>query len=314
VVRFESAVPVALDVRGGASGTFDTASLGLDATFGRRSALFFAGGSLYGLDAARGIRTRLREEGVGDRVFGNPNAIVRLSGAILFDLPPRRSPLPDYARLGYEAARAAASGPVPEGSVGAGAGARVAKYRGRAGSCPGGIGSYALRSSTGRWVGALLVVNAVGAVRDPEAGRWVRTARDRRGRPTPPTFGRADRSGDAGTTLALVATDEALDRRELFRVALRAHDGIARAVWPSHTAGEGDLAFAASTRERSARDPSPGDSRRAEEVAALAERAVAAAAVRAVRFARREPDREALLSASGRRPGRAGGPYPSAPG
>jgi D-aminopeptidase len=79
-VVFDRAAPAVVDVRGGASGTYDTASLSLEATFGRRWALFVAGGSLYGLDAARGIRTRLLEEGKGTRAFGNRRPLVPLSG------------------------------------------------------------------------------------------------------------------------------------------------------------------------------------------------------------------------------------------
>jgi L-aminopeptidase/D-esterase-like protein len=285
---FDRPSPVAIDVRGGASGTFDTASLALDATFGRRSALFFSGGSLYGLDAARGIRVRLLEEGFGDRVFDNPNPIVRISGAILFDLPPRSGPIPDYLPLGYEAARTARSGRVMEGRVGAGAGARVAKYRGRDGARPGGVGWSAVRSRRDAWVGALAVANSVGAVRDPDSGRWLAVARDRSGRTRPPDPRRGRRllasrsSGAAGTTLVAVVTDEALPRRALHRVALRAHDAIARLIWPAHTAAEGDVAFAVSTRE--ATQPRDESERvdRWDRVAALAEAAVARALARAV--------------------------------
>src|SRR5208282_1638653 len=76
VVRFDSAVPTVVDVRGGASATYDTASLSLDSTFGRRWAVFFSGGSLFGLDAARGIRTRILETRGGHSAFRNPNRVV----------------------------------------------------------------------------------------------------------------------------------------------------------------------------------------------------------------------------------------------
>ncbi|MGA8302453.1 MAG: P1 family peptidase, partial [Thermoplasmata archaeon] len=131
VTLFDAPAPTVIDVRGGASATYDTASLSLDATFGRRWAIFFAGGSLYGLDAARGVRTRILETGGGHRAFQNPIPVVPISGAALFDLPQDMEELPDYLPLGYEAARRASRDAVAVGRFGAGAGATVGKYRGR---------------------------------------------------------------------------------------------------------------------------------------------------------------------------------------
>ncbi|HTT26598.1 MAG TPA: P1 family peptidase, partial [Thermoplasmata archaeon] len=127
-VLFGAARPTVIEVRGGASCTYDTASLALDATFGRRWALFLAGGSIFGLDAARGVRTRVLEEGGGHRAFRNPNVVVPISGATLFDLPRTRRPVPDYLPIGYHAAAAAGRAPVRAGRVGAGTGATVGKY------------------------------------------------------------------------------------------------------------------------------------------------------------------------------------------
>ncbi len=250
VVRFDRARPVVVDVRGGASATYDIGSLSLAATYGRRWAIFFAGGSVFGLDAARGVRTRLLEEGDGHRAFANPNAILPITGAALFDLPTRTSPIPDYLPLGYAASRAASHAPFPDGATGAGAGASVGKYRGRSRASPGGLGAVAARSPWGR-VGALVVVNAVGAVRDPTTGAWVAGARDRRGAIDPPD-GRGDRRrpGDSHTTLALVVTELVLGRPALARVAEIAAGGLARAVVPYATSLDGDLLFVASREAR----------------------------------------------------------------
>jgi len=130
-VLFDTAVPTVVEVRGGASATYDIASLSLDSTFGRRWALFFAGGSLFGLDAARGVRLRVLEQGGGHRAFSNPNLVAPVSGAALFDLPREKGPIPDYLPLGYEAAVRANRSEFAIGRVGAGAGATVGKYLGR---------------------------------------------------------------------------------------------------------------------------------------------------------------------------------------
>ncbi len=247
VVRFETAAPTVVDVRGGASATYDTASLALEATFGRRWAIFFAGGSLFGLDAARGVRTRVLETGGGRSAFRNPNRVAPISGAALFDLPTTEGPLPEYTVLGYEAARTAGRGPVAQGRVGAGAGALVGKYLGREHAMHGGIGSAARRIPGGGTVGAIVAVNAVGAVRDPATSAWVAGARTPGGRIAPPALGRPAGEAHRGTTLTLVATDLVVDRPTLARVASIVHAGLGRAIVPYQTSSDGDLVFAAST-------------------------------------------------------------------
>jgi L-aminopeptidase/D-esterase-like protein len=250
VVRFDAPAPTVVDVRGGASATYDTASLSLESTFGARWAIFFAGGSLYGLDAARGVRTRILETGGGHRAFRNPNVVVPISGAALFDLPDRAGPIPDYLPLGYEATRRARRGPVPVGRVGAGAGATVGKYLGRRRAMPGGVGSAGATLGPSGSIGVLVALNSVGAIRDPASGSWVAGARGRGGRLTPPRIVRGGRQAPTGTTLVLVVTDVAIDRPALARVAAIAHAGLASAIVPFHSATDGDVLFAATTRPR----------------------------------------------------------------
>jgi L-aminopeptidase/D-esterase-like protein len=202
VIRFERAAPTVVDVRGGAAAAYDTASLSLESTFGRRWAIFFAGGSVFGLDAAMGVRRRILEEGGGHRTFSNPHRIAPISGAALFDLPMAVGSLPDYSILGYEATQAATRAPAAMGPVGAGAGATVGKYHGRAHSSHGGVGSSAIRIRGLGTVGALVVLNSVGAIRDPATGRWRAGARRNGGGsilPPPVDFRRRSRAGSSPT-------------------------------------------------------------------------------------------------------------------
>ena len=261
VVRFDAPLPTVIDVRGGASATYDTASLALDATFGRRWAIFFSGGSLFGLDAARGVRTRIAELGGGHRPFGNPNRVVPISGAALFDLPRREGPIPDYLPLGYEAARRAVPGIVEAGRAGAGAGATVGKYLGRSRAMRGGIGAAAFRDSRLGAIGVMVVVNSVGAVRNPTSGRWVAGARGRAGRVVPPGPDLSARARTGATTLGLVVTELALSRPGLQRVAAMVHTGLAGAIVPYHSATDGDVIFAVSTEKvrPRARERRPGE-------------------------------------------------------
>lgn len=287
VALFDPPAPVVVDVRGGASCTYDTASLSVEATFGRRWAVFFAGGSVHGLDAGRGIRTALLSTGAGSRPFRNPNRIVQVAGATLFDLPAREGPIADYLPLGFQAVEGASDDPIAVGRVGAGAGTRVGKYLGPERSMAGGIG-YASGSLGGYGaVGALVALNSVGAVRDVRTGRWVAGAVTRSGRVVPPNARRPGlplgRTVARGTNLVLVVVEAPLERAGLFRVAVQAQDGLARAVVPAHTSTDGDVTFAASTMalRHLAAEKYPGQA--ADRVGALAAELVAAAAVVAVR-------------------------------
>ncbi|MDE1819827.1 MAG: P1 family peptidase [Euryarchaeota archaeon] len=265
-VLFPRTARGAVEVRGGAPGTFHTDALGPSGCFGVLGALFLSGGSLYGLDAARGIRRRVLERGGGVRVFGSYDRLVGISGAILFDLPRARKLRADYEQLGYRAARAASRDPVPTGSRGAGTGATVGKFLGRDHAMKGGLGSSSRHLPGGGQVGALVAVNAVGNVVDPCSGKVVAGARKPGGGFAGPddmfrSLRRHPRSSPPrGTSLAIIATDLPLSRRDLLRVAHAAHDGLARSIVPSHSSTDGDSVFVVSTtpESRSSFWPAPG--------------------------------------------------------
>ena len=280
VLRFEAPAATVVDVRGGASATYDTASLSLESTFGRRWALFFSGGSLFGLDAASGVRSRILEEGGGLPVFRSRRRIAQVSGAALFDLPRGSAPLPDYRALGYSAAASASRAAVASGRVGAGAGATVGKYHGRRYAAPGGVGSAATKVPRVGWVGVLAAANSVGAIRDPETGAWLAGGRGTsRGKSIVSSPGTTP-SRQLGTNLVAVVTDAGITRSELARVAVLAQTGLARAVVPVNTATDGDVVFASTTGAVTApKSRRPGERADALGIAAaeLVARALAAA-------------------------------------
>jgi L-aminopeptidase/D-esterase-like protein len=288
-ILFGAAAPTVVEVRGGASATYDTASLSLDATFGRRWALFFAGGSVFGLDAARGVRLRVLEQGGGHRAFRNPNLVAPVSGAALFDLPRTSSVIPDYLPLGYEAARRANRDDIPVGRVGAGAGATVGKYLGREKAMHGGVGTASVRLGRRGTLGVLVVVNSVGAVRDPSTGRWVAGARGADGHVVPPGTIAARPSMTSGTTLGLVVTDLEVDRPSLARAVAMAQAGLASAVTPFHSTTDGDVLFGTSTGTagRPPREERTGET--ADRLGSIAAQLVVRATLGAVRIANAEP-------------------------
>ena len=206
-----------------------------------------AGGSAFGLEAIWGVMQYLEERGVGFRT--SQTVVPHVAGAILYDLgvgDPRARP--DRA-MGYRAAVAARPGPVEEGNVGAGTGATVGKLGGVARATKGGLGC-AVGELDGVHLGAIMAVNAVGDVRDPETGRLIAGARDaadgRRLIDTAAALAAgvpAPAFRPVNTTIGLVATTAALDKVEAGRVARLAMDGFTRALSPPHLATDGDTLF-----------------------------------------------------------------------
>jgi L-aminopeptidase/D-esterase-like protein len=94
----------------------------------------------------------------------------------------------------------------------------------------------------------------------------------------------------ANTTIGIVATDARLDKAQARRLATEAHDGLARCIWPAHTAFDGDTMFALATG-RSTASLAP------EVLGTLAAEVTARAVLNAVRAAR-GLDNPALPSAS----------------
>src|ERR687893_327379 len=252
VVLFEEPYAVVgVDVRGSSPGTRETDRLGPHGTVRRTHALLLTGGSAFGLAAAEGVVRFLEESDVGLDI--GVARIPLVSAAVLFDLvvgDPGVRPGPE---MGYEAAASAKSADFAQGSVGAGAGATVGKVLGLEGAMRGGVGSASVALEGGLVVGALAAVNAFGDVRDPRTGRVIAGPRLEDG-----TLGDtvellpeavARMGWGENTTLGIVATNAALEKRDANKVAQMAHDGLARTIEPVHTTVDGDVVFAASAGE-----------------------------------------------------------------
>ena len=241
--------------RGGAPGTRETDLLNPLNLVDKVNAIVLSGGSAYGLDAAQGAVRFLEEHNVGWKV-GSAGVVPIVPAAILFDLGFGGNPKirPD-ADCGYKASTAASAGPVQEGNVGAGAGATIGKISG-ARPMKTGIGSAAIALPNGLVVAAIVAVNAVGDVINPETGRVIAGVRtvdgkslaDARTLLRSGALARAaqPRSGE-NTTIGVVATNARLTKDQASRMALMADDGFARAIAPSHTIGDGDTVFSLAT-------------------------------------------------------------------
>jgi L-aminopeptidase/D-esterase-like protein len=270
-----------VDVRGGAPGTRETDLLDPVNTVQEVHGLVLSGGSAFGLDSAGGVVRFLEEKGIGFSVGEARVPIV--PAAILFDLAVGDGKVRPDAQAGYQAARAAGTGRVAEGSVGAGAGATVGKLLGGARAMKGGLGTAAIRLPRGGTVAALVVVNAFGDVVDPETGRPLAGVRNEEGTGLVGAMNvllRGPVTGARGesTTLGIVATDVTLTQAEATKVAQMAHDGLARVIRPVHTPWDGDTVFGVSTSRLDIPQP-------ALLVGAVSAEVVARAVVRAVRAA-----------------------------
>jgi L-aminopeptidase/D-esterase-like protein len=258
VVLCEKGAVCGLDVRGGGSSLRNPTVALPGHRVERVHAVFFAGGSAYGLDAGGGVMRYLERRGIGFSVRGVKVPIV--TGAILFDLGVGNSRRRPDEAMALRACAKARTGRVEEGSVGAGAGASVGKYFGIARAMKGGVGTATLTAGKVR-VGALAVVNAFGDVRDPDTGALLAGARDSargsrlvgteaflrrassKARRLP---GRRARLGGGSTTLGLVATNAALSREQACRLATASQVALARCLSPAHTINDGDLVYALS--------------------------------------------------------------------
>lgn len=273
--------------RGAAPGTRETDLLNPSHMVQRVHAITLAGGSAFGLDAATGVMRWLEEHQRGFQAGASRVPIV--PAAVIFDLPVGGKPtIRPTADCGYRAAAAANTGAVAEGSVGAGAGATVGKLGGFAAPgqvlpMKGGVGTAAITLPNGLVVGALAVVNAVGDIVDPATGKVVAGGRRKDGsladaRTLLRAGGTLPAKPAENTTLVVVATNATLTKPQASRVALMADDGLARAIYPSHTSSDGDTVFALATgRFKGAAD--------VDTIGGLAADAVAQAIVRAVREA-----------------------------
>ncbi len=254
VVLCDEPAVAGVQVLGGAPGTRETDLLEPHNSVETVNAIVLSGGSAFGLDAASGTQAALREAGVGFQVRGNRIPIV--PAAILFDLANGGNKdwgrYPPYRELGYDATQAA-SLDFAIGTAGAGTGALSAGLKG-------GLGSASTMLPNGITIGALAAANPTGSV---TVGRsrhfWAAPFENGDeygglGYPSPmPLDARRillkfrDKGVGANTTIAVIATDAILTPAAAKRLAIAAHDGFTRAIWPTHTPADGDLVFALAT-------------------------------------------------------------------
>lgn len=238
------------EIRGGGPATREMALLALDKHMAQVNAVVLSGGSAFGLATADGVVRYLAERGIGYQTPLRPVPIV--PAACLFDLFMTGGEVLLTAESGYAACLAASDTEVAQGNVGAGAGATIGKWNGPDYFMKGGFG-HASVTVDGTVIGAVAAVNAIGDVIDAD-GTVLAGARDAAGgwmadeKPFRP-FARLSPAELTNTTLVVTYTNATLTKMQVFRLAQRAHDGMALAIRPAHTTHDGDTAFALATRQ-----------------------------------------------------------------
>lgn len=231
----DGAVP-GVSVSGGSPGTQNTDIIRPGTAEYPVYGVLLTGGSFFGLPAAGGVMRWLVEQEIDD--------VPLVPAAVIYDLPYAKGSPPPDAALAYAACQAANAGPVPEGNVGAGAGATAGKIYGR--PMKSGLGTASICIPGGPVVAALVVVNpvgdvwcggriVVGALR-PDGTFVNQTQAMLSGVPSP-------NIQTLNTTIAVIATNAQLTKAEANRVAMLAEDGMARAISPDHTQWDGDTIF-----------------------------------------------------------------------
>ncbi len=280
----------AVHVMGGAPGTRETDLLAPDKLVQEVDALVLSGGSAFGLDAASGAADALHKAGRGFAV--GPVRVPIVPAAILFDLlngGDKEWDINPYKSLGEQAVNNA-SKMFSLGSAGAGTGATTMDLKG-------GLGSASVVLDNGVTVGALVAANPAGAVVQPgHRNFWAAPfevaaefggfgpAAEFYPLSEPDPF--ADLNPGRNTTIAIIATDAILTQAQATRLATAAHDGMARAIVPSHTPIDGDLVFAVATGGKTLDQPLTGQLMLGHAAATCLSRAIA----RAVWHASAAPD------------------------
>jgi len=253
VILCEAGAVAGGDIRGSATGTEEWDVLNPMHVTQQIHAVVFAGGSAFGLESASGVRRFLEHKGVG---FQTGAGVVPLViGAILYDLGFAKPGVRPTREMAEAAAAAASDKAVPEGAVGAGTGATVGKLNGAKNAMKSGVGSWTVTlggQNAGVMVSALVVVNALGDVRDPSNGKIIAGARTA---PGSKEFAGGARlmkaAGPTGftrsnTTLVAVATNAALTKVEATKLAQLGQIGLVRTIDPVNTMSDGDLVVAMS--------------------------------------------------------------------
>ena len=251
VIISEEGATAGVDVRGGSPGTRETDLLNPQNLVDKIHAVVLSGGSAFGLDAASGVMKYLEERNIGFDVQVTKVPIV--CSAVLFDLVVGDYKIRPNLEMGYRACVNATDKECPSGNIGAGTGATVGKFLGTNRAMKGGLGSFAIQVGDLK-VGALVAVNCLRDIIDPETGEILAGLLDEEGKTLVGTeniliqkYNEKKNIFSGNTTIGVVATNGIFTKSEANKLASMAHNGYARSIRPAHTIFDGDTIFTMAT-------------------------------------------------------------------
>ena len=255
VVLCEDGAIAGFDLRGSAPGPRDTELLKPGFLIEEVHGILLTGGSAFGLDAAGGVQKFLEERDIGYDARGIRVPIV--PSAVIFDLKIGNGNIRPDSNMAYQACENARSDQIELGKVGVGTGATVGKVLGVEFSMAGGVGYASEKLGQDMIVSAIVVVNALGDIVNPQNGEILAGAKDKNGQyvdtvKTMKSMQLKSPLGPENTTLAIIMTNAKLDKIQINKVAQMAQNGLARTIRPVHTMYDGDLIFSLSNGDYSA--------------------------------------------------------------
>lgn len=254
VVICENGATGGVDVRGGAPGTRETDLLNPMEMVDKIHAVVLSGGSAFGLDASSGVMEYLENKDIGFDVAVAKVPIV--CQAVLFDLAFGNPKIRPDKAMGINAClNSEEYSNDLNGNIGAGFGATVGKFLGPNFSMKGGLGTYAIKIGDLE-VGAIVAVNCLGDVVDPENSNIICGAYDRDKNKFLNTENLLISSLEnpinpfkGNTTIGIIVTNAIFTKAQANKVASMAHNGYARTMYPAHTMFDGDTIFAMATNK-----------------------------------------------------------------
>ena len=251
VIICEKGATAGVDVRGGSPGTRETDLLEPQNLVDKVHGVLLSGGSAFGLDAASGVMKYLEEKDIGFDVQVTKVPIV--CGAVLFDLVVGNYKVRPDLEMGYSACINSMDKKCPSGNIGAGTGATVGKLLGPDRAMKGGLGSFAIQIGDLQ-IGAIVAVNCLGDVIDPETGEVLAGLLDQEGKTLIGTeniliqkYDEKKNIFSGNTTIGVIATNGTFTKSEANKLASIAHNGYARSIRPAHTIFDGDTIFTMAT-------------------------------------------------------------------
>jgi L-aminopeptidase/D-esterase-like protein len=245
----EEGAQIGIDVRGSNTGTFNTPMYGAKGTAEIMNAVVLTGGSTFGLESVMGAMQYLEEHGIGYKT--RAALIPGMVGAVIYDLAVGNGRVRPGKKEGYKAASNASYRNLQQGNVGVGTGATVGKwFKGK--NMKGGFGIAFSELPEDIVVVAFVVTNSLGDIVNPNTGKFYMDEggydlNDKKIKDKVTKLSGLIDLSPKNTTLSVIATNVAMDRRQLMKVAELAHDGMARAIFPVHTMMDGDVVFALSS-------------------------------------------------------------------